>query len=152
MSLEEHVRCTCTCTCKIDQSQETEVCTCKTSTSPEAQQLARHRENCSHYVSLVNGRDPLPVVSRGIVEGILSNSMGFFLGDHLEPLHHTRDTLMLQSTVLPLRVLTDHHYVNISVPGVRGCRVRRCRMRGCRVRGCRVRGCRVRGWRMRRCG
>ena len=56
----------------------------------------------------------------GIVEGILGNSVGFLLSDHLEPLHHTRDTLMLQPTILSFRVLTDHHNVNVLVPGERG--------------------------------
>ena len=59
-------------------------------------------------------------MSGGVVEGILGDSTGLLSGDNFESLHHSRYTLMLQSTVLTLCVLTNHYNVNIIVSGKGG--------------------------------
>lgn len=65
----------------------------------------------------MDGSDPLALVACGVIEGILGDALRLFSGDYLEALDHSRDTLMFQTTVLPLRVLTYYHNVHILVPG-----------------------------------
>ena len=56
-------------------------------------------------------------MAAGVVKGILGNSLGLLPGNDFEPLHHSWDTLVLQTTVLSLCVLPYHHYVYVFVPG-----------------------------------
>ena len=72
----------------------------------------------------MDGSDSLAVVACGVIKGILGDALRFISGDYLEALDHSRDTLMFQTTVLPLRVLTDYYNVHILVPGGRGRRKR----------------------------
>ena len=72
----------------------------------------------------MDGSDSLALVACGVIKGILGDALRLFPGDYLEALDHSRDTFMLQTTVLPLRVLTDYHNVHILVPGGRGRRKR----------------------------
>ena len=72
----------------------------------------------------MDGSDPLAVVACGVIKGILGDALRFISGDYLEALDHSRDTLMFQTTVFPLRVLTDYYNVHILVPGGRGRRKR----------------------------
>ena len=53
-----------------------------------------------------------------IVECKLGNLSGLDLSNDLEAFHHTLDGLMLQGGILALRLLTDHHGVNVGVPGI----------------------------------
>ena len=64
----------------------------------------------------MDGGDLLPAIFGGIVEGVLGNALRLDPGNDLEALHDPRHALVLQPTVLPLRVLTDHHNVHILVP------------------------------------
>ena len=72
----------------------------------------------------MDGSNSLAVVACGVIKGILGDALRFISGDYLEALDHSRDTLMFQTTVLPLRVLTDYYNVHILVPGGRGRRKR----------------------------
>ena len=65
----------------------------------------------------MNGSDFLPLVSSGIVKGIFGDSPRLLSCDDLESLHHSRYTLMFQSTVLTLGVLTDYYNVNVLMSG-----------------------------------
>ena len=67
----------------------------------------------------MDGSDLLALVACGVIKGVLGDALRLFPGDYLEALDHSRDTFMLQTTVLPLRVLTDYHNVHILVPGGR---------------------------------
>ena len=72
----------------------------------------------------MDGSDSLALIACGVIKGILGDALRLFPGDYLEALDHSRDTFMFQTTVLPLRVLTDYHNVHILVPGGRGRRKR----------------------------
>lgn len=77
-------------------------------------------ESFSHDISFVYGCDPPSLVAGGVVKGILGNALRFLSGDDLEALDNSWDTFMLQTTVLPLSVLTDYHNVDILMPRWRG--------------------------------
>ena len=77
-------------------------------------------KSSSHDISFVYGCDPPSLVAGGIVKGILGNALRLLSGDDLEALNNSWDTFMLQTTVLPLCVLTDYHNVYILMPRRRG--------------------------------
>ena len=77
-------------------------------------------KSSSHDISFVYGCDPPSLVAGGIVKGILGNALRLLSGDDLEALNNSWDTFMLQTTVLPLCVLTDYYNVYILMPRRRG--------------------------------
>ena len=62
--------------------------------------------------------DSLAAVASGIVKGKLGNPLRLFSGDYLEALHDSRNTLVLQTTVLALRIFTDNHNIQSLVPAI----------------------------------
>jgi len=75
----------------------------------------RVRGVCVHDVGLVDSGDLLASLEECVVKGELGDSLGVVCGDDLHALHHSRVHLMLQPTVLPLRVLPDNDNVNVLV-------------------------------------
>ena len=71
-----------------------------------------------HDVGLVDAGDLLTAVGQGEGEGELGNALRLGAGDDLERLDDTGHTLVLQTAVLSLGVLTDDAKVDVLVAGV----------------------------------
>ena len=66
-----------------------------------------------HDVRLVDRRDPLAAVARGVVERELARSASTPLGDDLQALDDARDDLVLEAGVEVLGVLADDHEIDV---------------------------------------
>ena len=69
-----------------------------------------------HDVRLVHTRHLLASVPRRVIEGELGDAPRFLRGDNLQAFDHSRDGLMLQGRIFALRLLPNHHHVQVLVP------------------------------------